>query len=374
MSTPGPPKGGDQSKAPMLRGVLSSELAVATIIVTLRFFTRLKLTRNPGWDDWIMLGTFTCAVIGTTMDLVGMNYGIGRHVYYLQPNDAVLATKLDWLCQAFVITALTTGKVSVAFFILRLSNTKWHFYLLHSINITLGFINVPLIIWTYAQCRPSALLWDPTLPGKCQDPKMQGSFAIFQGSYGAATDLLYALFPIVIIWPLQMPRRRKILLASIMALGTFSAAAGAIKTFYLQQLKARTDFTYDASSLMIWYTTEMYVIIIAGSLPTLRPLFQKTVYVFHSYTHRSSKGYHSHDHAAHELEPYRKKKHTDTSILQTTRQRNSDQDVLATNAEGITKTVDIVFACSPGAEEGKKWEPWEEQHFGERGTREDERV
>ncbi|CAL8577906.1 hypothetical protein XPA_003716 [Xanthoria parietina] len=174
-----------------------------------------------------------------------------------------------------------------------------------------------------------------------------------------------------------MPRQRKIQLASIMALGTFSAAAGAIKTFYLQQLEARTDFTYDASSLMIWYTTEMYVIIIAGSLPTLRPLFQKTVYVFHSYTHRSSKGYHSHDHAARELQPYRRKKHTDTSILQTTRQdngRSSDQDVLATNAEGITKTVDIVFASSPGAEEGKKWEPWEEQHFGERGTREDERV
>ncbi|KAI4126437.1 MAG: hypothetical protein LQ338_003746 [Usnochroma carphineum] len=49
MSTLGSPHlGGDQNKAPMLRAVLSSELAVATIVVALRFFTRLKLTRSPG--------------------------------------------------------------------------------------------------------------------------------------------------------------------------------------------------------------------------------------------------------------------------------------------------------------------------------------
>lgn len=54
----GPPKGGDHEKAPMLRCVLGSHVAVATIVVALRLFTRLRLTRSPGWDDWIMLATF----------------------------------------------------------------------------------------------------------------------------------------------------------------------------------------------------------------------------------------------------------------------------------------------------------------------------
>ncbi|KAL8673341.1 MAG: hypothetical protein Q9168_002220 [Polycauliona sp. 1 TL-2023] len=316
MSTPSvPPAGGDRDQAPMLRAVLGTELAIASIVVILRFFTRLRITRSPGWDDWIMLATFVCAAIGTTMDLVGMTYGIGRHVYYLKQDDAVLATKLDWLCQAFVITAVTIGKVSVAFFILRLSNTKWHFYFLHTINATLALINIPLIIWTYAQCRPSALLWDPNSPGTCQDPKKQGSFAIFQG--------------------------------------------------------------YDATSLMVWYTTEMYVIIIAGSLPTLRPLFEKSVSVYRSYRHRSSRGYQSYHHDPHEMQPYRKQKHAGTSVLHSMKQDDegsSDKNVLATNAEGITKTVDITFASSPGAEEGKKWERWEERFFGDIGTRENESV
>lgn len=59
MYVPGvPPPGGDQNKAPMLRAVIGSELTLATIIVLLRFYTRLKITRSPGVEDYIMLGTF----------------------------------------------------------------------------------------------------------------------------------------------------------------------------------------------------------------------------------------------------------------------------------------------------------------------------
>lgn len=89
--------------------------------------------------------------------------------------------RLDWVGQAFVIPALTIGKISIAFFILRLSNTRWHNWFLQTINVTLIIINVPLIILTFAQCKPAALLWDPTMHGVCWDPIHQGTLAIFQG-------------------------------------------------------------------------------------------------------------------------------------------------------------------------------------------------
>lgn len=55
---PAPPLGGDQNKAPMLRAILISELAVATMVMIGRFLTRLKLIHSPGMDDWIMLATY----------------------------------------------------------------------------------------------------------------------------------------------------------------------------------------------------------------------------------------------------------------------------------------------------------------------------
>ncbi len=110
-----------------------------------------------------------------------MEYGIGRHVFYLSHELSVKALRFDWVSQAFVIPALTIGKISVAFFILRLSNTRWHTWFLQTVNVTLIIINVPLIILTFAQCKPAALLWDPSLEGVCWDPIHQGTLAIFQG-------------------------------------------------------------------------------------------------------------------------------------------------------------------------------------------------
>ena len=71
MSTsPGFSPGGDQNKAPMLRAILSSELAVTTIVIIGRLFTRLKLIHSPGVDDWIMLFTYVGSFF-TSVFLIG---------------------------------------------------------------------------------------------------------------------------------------------------------------------------------------------------------------------------------------------------------------------------------------------------------------
>ncbi|KAL8645569.1 MAG: hypothetical protein Q9210_006636 [Variospora velana] len=421
MSVPGiPPPGGDQDKAPMLRAVIGSELALATIIVLLRFYTRLKITRSPGMEDYIMLGTFICALTGTTMALIGMEYGIGRHVYYLPRDDGILATKLDWLCQAFFITALTAGKISVAFLILRISNTKWHAYFLHTINIALLIINLPLIVWTANAKNPSckgALLFSKAA---CHFfSPITGALLTRNQAFGAATDLLYALFPILIIWPLQIPRKRKYQLAGLMCLGSLyyrspwnesrifhadtvldsSAVAAAVKTYYLRQLHAREDFICkshvpssichptnsssvyldEATSLLIWYNTEMYVIIIAGSLPTLRPLFQKSFLSRPFFARRSSKGYLSHDgdYGLH-VYPNNKKRSMRGGSSTRNGDRSSDQEILA---DGITKTVEVDYTVSDASMEPpspgcktKRREMWEEVEAGCRGLRENGRV
>ena len=121
------------------------------------------------------------ALVASSFHFAGFEYGIGRHVYYLGHASSVKALKLFWLSQAFVIPAVTIGKISVAFFILRLSTTKWHRWFLQTVNVTLIIINIPLIVLTYAQCQPAGLLWDQTLKGSCWNPKYQGTFALFQG-------------------------------------------------------------------------------------------------------------------------------------------------------------------------------------------------
>lgn len=69
-----------------------------------------------------------------------------------------------------------------------------------------------------------------------------------------------------------MRRVTKFGLGCAMSLGLFATGAAIIETIQPQALMARADYTYDTVNLVIWFTTEMYVVIVAACVPTLRPL------------------------------------------------------------------------------------------------------
>ncbi|MCJ1369774.1 hypothetical protein MMC20_000986, partial [Loxospora ochrophaea] len=57
MSTTAPPPGGDVHRGPGLLQATWIEAAIATIVVTARIFTRSKLARAMGWDDYFIVIT-----------------------------------------------------------------------------------------------------------------------------------------------------------------------------------------------------------------------------------------------------------------------------------------------------------------------------
>ena len=57
------PPGGDQNQGPTVETVTWLFTSIALITVFLRLFTRFRLTRNPGWDDfWIALAMVYVAI------------------------------------------------------------------------------------------------------------------------------------------------------------------------------------------------------------------------------------------------------------------------------------------------------------------------
>lgn len=89
----------------------------------------------------------------------------------------------------------------------------------------------------------------------------------------AFMDLSLAILPISIIWNLQLNWHKKVGLSALMGLGVFACICAAIKTSKLTELNARADITYITVDLWIWNINETNVVIIAASMPTLRPLF-----------------------------------------------------------------------------------------------------
>lgn len=115
------------------------------------------------------------------------SHGGARHLYYLTPDNIEYVLKVDWISQPFNIMSLMTGKMSVAFLILRLLGPsafwrKWFLYINLVLNFVLGSLTA---IFTFAQCNPPRALWVGTakLPHvKCWNPSSQLDFSLFSSS------------------------------------------------------------------------------------------------------------------------------------------------------------------------------------------------
>ena len=137
-------------------------------------------------------------------------------------------------------------------------------------------------------------LWNPALVASgeavCWPSYRQTNFAMFTGSmlkpspscrqmltfmvgWLAFIDLALALLPITIIWNLQLDWHKKLGLSTLMGLGVFAFICAVIKTSKLPELNARADITFITVSLWIWTANETNAIILAASIPTLRPLY-----------------------------------------------------------------------------------------------------
>jgi hypothetical protein len=89
------------------------------------------------------------------------------------------------------------------------------------------------------------------------------------------TDLLFAIvIPAPMLWKLNVNKRTRYSLLAILALGVFGCAACLIKLGFLVNYGKLGDWLWDSRNITIWTVVECNIGIVAGSLPTLRPLFK----------------------------------------------------------------------------------------------------
>ncbi|KAI0389949.1 hypothetical protein F5Y17DRAFT_446906 [Xylariaceae sp. FL0594] len=268
----------DVDRGPIIIGLYSAECGISLIILILRLWARSKISAR-GWDDIFMVITWILfAVLTVFAGFVGSNGGT-RHLRYLTGDQAKKVTRLNWIAQPFGIIALATGKLSVGFLLLRLlpPKSRWRrlsICVQRSLTMIANSISVVL---TFAQCKDPAALWDPAVRATtyCWDPRVQSDFSTFTGSLNSAVDIIFSLLPITLIWNLQMSVRRRLGLIVLLGSGSFSGVSAAIKTSQLVSLTARGDLTWATFGLYLWTGIEIFVIIVCGCVPTLRPLMPR---------------------------------------------------------------------------------------------------
>ena len=81
-----------------------------------------------------------------------------RHLYYLEKNpaQAIKAIRINYIAQPFTVIALATGKISIAFLIMRImGKSVWRrAFLIWVVMIGSTLFCGITILLTFVQCRP----------------------------------------------------------------------------------------------------------------------------------------------------------------------------------------------------------------------------
>lgn len=273
-------------------GIIALEVIttfLASMTVALRLATRIWIVRNIGWDDYTILFAAFGKIIACGLVIVQVHYGFGRHKVDLTHWQYIEFMKYsygEWI-QTFQTLMFT--KISICFFLLRIPVEKHLIRPIQGTIIALIISNIVLTLLWIFQCNPIASAWNKQTLGSCFTDGQLQRIIISQALISIISDFMLALFPIILLWNVQIAPRIKAGLCTLMALGLITAACCIVRTV-LNWQNINSDPTWDSVNNWYWRDWEVFIGIVAACIPALRPGYKTISAGISSYlSHRSAR-------------------------------------------------------------------------------------
>ncbi|KAL3470361.1 hypothetical protein BJX99DRAFT_50999 [Aspergillus californicus] len=269
------------NKSNVILAVSWAETAIGLVFFILRFVSNWKIVSRFRWDFAVASLTVTTELVAQIFLQLSVNAGMGQHIDSLSHAAQVRALHWSWVFQLLAIAASMLGKVAIIAFLVQIrgrhERKPWFLF---SVAAAVLAVNITVLGTILGQCMPMAKLWDDDLPGSCGGRVVNQNYSFFQGSFNSFLDALLACYPVHLFWKLQMKRRIKIALSVLMGLGWIAAICSAIKTYELKALTETSDITWVQPDLLIWASTEAWIVIVVGCVPPIRPLMERVLQHF----------------------------------------------------------------------------------------------
>ncbi|KAL2168161.1 hypothetical protein VTG60DRAFT_329 [Thermothelomyces hinnuleus] len=242
-----------ESYTGMIMGDLTVFHVIALIVVGLRVYARAFVIKTFGKDDVFIVLSALCAMGRWSVFVYQAGHGLGKHEETISPEDKVLFTHAGfWQSIISATWALGFLKISIGFNLLRLSSGVWYCRCLWATIIFVCCYTFMGMMTFLLYCKPMKGYWDKSVKPKCYSISLFVAFALINTSFNIFTDVLFATFPVPIIWKLKMKRKLKFYLVGILSLGYFlqlqlgiiAACATSLKPLFSRILKLSTSDQY----------------------------------------------------------------------------------------------------------------------------------
>ena len=190
---------------------------ITPLVVICRFVARTIHGGELSTDDWTILASLVFTETVSVMMIICCGWGFGKHTQLLDRAIVSKTLHLYWFAQILYKLGIGLTKVSILAFYLRVFGvTRWFRI---SCFVVMGVVvafTISSVLTSILQCSPVKYAYDKSGTGTCID---LGKFWYANAGYNIATDLIIIILPILVIRTLQLPKRTKIALCGVFALG-----------------------------------------------------------------------------------------------------------------------------------------------------------
>ncbi|KAL3482502.1 hypothetical protein BJX99DRAFT_243088 [Aspergillus californicus] len=247
-------------------------VGVATTVVALRLFTRIRLVYAPGWDDWILLLALIADWAFFGVLLAEHSYGLGKPESSLSPETYRNQLKMLWISIPLYNLSLNLTKVSMVLLYLRLFPTRTYRIILLIVLTLIICAGIYMVLGTLLICLPVNAFWDFDIEHTCTS---RAVVWYLTAGLQITGDLILVVLPMPQLVRLQIPLRQKLCLMLIFALGLFVCATSIARLLAINVLLHSQDFSRGNGLAAVWSVAETNTAIICASLPTFRQLLGK---------------------------------------------------------------------------------------------------
>ena len=163
-------------------------------------------------------------------------------------------------------------KISLAIFYLRIVIRFWQRYIVLGTVILNTAYNVFLLFAALFNCGDPSRYLENELKGTCMPVATTYALQLAGCVLNAATDWIFALLPIFVLFKATMPLPAKVGSGFILLLACCGSIVSMVRIPYIEGLRPGPDFFNTATALCILSIIECGVGISAASAATLRPL------------------------------------------------------------------------------------------------------
>lgn len=261
-------------------GVAAAFMTIAFACVVLRCYVRLHLVKAFGKDDALMVVAMLFYLMFCGCMIGGAIYGTGKHFAVLTPHQRVTAMEYWWLCEIAYCMSSVALKMSICFFLLRITVRRIHNWILYTVMFLTVISCIVFMFLMLLQCRPLDYFWtrvnlvDPNIHGECMNIHIIIAMTYVYSTFAALCDFTVGIMPIFLVRKMNMNRQAKLALAGILGMACVASCAVIIRMPFVKTF-ADPDFLYATVEIALWSNIEIGLGISAGSLATLRPLLRK---------------------------------------------------------------------------------------------------